>query len=108
MRISDWSSDVCSSDLFCLDKEPPSFDSLCAVERFAVNVLRAEQHALSVRFSTAGADKWDTVDHDLLAGGLPVLRGSLASFAGRREALCDGGDPVLTVGRDEQRAEEGR
>src|SRR3546814_17522482 len=84
MRISDWSSDVCSSDLFCLDKETPSFDSLCAVERFAVNVLRAEQHALSVRFSPAGADKWDTVDHDLWAGGLPVLRGCLASFACRR------------------------
>src|SRR3546814_9526052 len=70
--------------LFCLDKETPSFDSLCAVERFAVNVLRAEQHALSVRFSPAGADKWDTVDHDLWAGGLPVLRGCLASFACRR------------------------
>src|SRR3546814_3202804 len=71
--------------LFCLDKETPSFDSLCAVERFAVNVLRAEQHALSVRFSTAGADKWDTVDHDLWAGGLPVLRGCLASFARSEE-----------------------
>src|SRR3546814_4773586 len=104
MRISDWSSDVCSSDLFCLDKETPSFDSLCAVERFAVNVLRAEQHALSVRFSTAGADKWDTVDHDLWAGGLPVLRGCLASFACRREALYEGGDHVIIVGRVDRKS----
>src|SRR3546814_6667741 len=71
MRISDWSSDVCSSDL-------------------------------SVRFSTAGADKWDTVDHDLWAGGLPVLRGCLASLACRREALYEGGDHVIIVGRVEQ------
>src|SRR3546814_11187509 len=78
--------------LFCLDKETQSFDSLCAVERFAVNVLRAEQHALSVRFSTAGADKWDTVDHDLCAGVLPVQRRRLHRPARRPTALSARGD----------------
>src|SRR3546814_12492199 len=85
--------------LFCLDKETPSFDSLCAVERFAVNVLRAEQHALSVRFSTAGADKWDTVDHHLCAAGLPVLPRRLASFACRPAALSQGRHPFTLLGR---------
>src|SRR3546814_19684477 len=81
MRMSDWSSDVCSSDLdlsgrnrgitinsfssvslepplilFCLDRETPSFDSFCDAGRFAVNVLRAEQHSLSVRFATARSE----------------------------------------------------
>src|SRR3546814_12271816 len=60
--------------LFCLDKETPSFDSLCAVERFAVHVLRAEQPALSVRFSTACADKWDPVDQALMACGAALRR----------------------------------
>src|SRR3546814_9377795 len=55
----------------------------------------------------AGADKWDTVDHDLWAGGLPVLRGCLASFACRREALYEGGDHVIIVGRVEQLAIDG-
>src|SRR3546814_3561307 len=38
--------------LFCLDRETPSFDSFCDAGRFADNVLRAEQHSLSVRFAT--------------------------------------------------------
>src|SRR3546814_9464670 len=117
MRMSDWSSDVCSSDLdlsgrnrgitinsfssvslepplilFCLDRETPSFDSFCDAGRFAVNVLRAEQHSLSVRFATAAADKWNGIPYDLWPGDLPVLRGCLASLACRREAVHEGGD----------------
>ena len=93
--------------LFCLDKATPSFDSFYAAGRFAVNVLRAGQHALSVRFSTAAADKWDGVHYDVWPGDLPVLRGCLASFACRREALYEGGDHVIIVGRVEQLATAG-
>ena len=90
--------------LYCLDKATPSFESFCAAERFAVNVLRAEQHDLSVRFSTAAADKWDAVEYDLWPGHLPVLRGCLASLACRHEALYEGGDHVIVVGRVESLA----
>src|SRR3546814_10151314 len=51
--------------LFCLDRETPSFDSFCDAGRFAVNVLCAEQHSLSVRFATAAADKWNGIPYDL-------------------------------------------
>ena len=88
--------------LFCLDKATPSFESLCEAERFAVNVLRAEQHELSVRFATAAIDKWDGVAYDLWAGDLPVLRGCLANLACRQEKLHDGGDHVIVVGRVER------
>src|SRR3546814_9340504 len=80
--------------LFCLDRETPSFDSFCDAGRFAVNVLRAEQHSLSVRFATAAADKWNGIPYDLWPGDLPVLRGCLASLACRREAVHEGGDHV--------------
>lgn len=93
--------------LYCLDKETPSFDSFREAERFAVNMLRAGQHALSVRFSTAAADKWDGIDYDLWPGDLPVLRGCLASLACRREAVYEGGDHVIIVGRVEQLAAAG-
>ena len=88
--------------LFCLDKETPSFASLCASERFAVNVLSTEQHELSVRFATALADKWEGVDHELWPGELPVLTGCLATLACRRETLYEGGDHVIVVGRVER------
>ena len=88
--------------LFCLDKATPSFGSFCEAGRFAVNVLRAEQHSLSVRFATAATDKWDGVEYDLWPGAIPVLRGCLASLACRREALHEGGDHVIIVGRVEQ------
>jgi flavin reductase (DIM6/NTAB) family NADH-FMN oxidoreductase RutF len=93
--------------LFCLDKATPSFASYCEVPRFAVNVLRAEQHELSVRFSTAAADKWEGVDYELWPGELPVLRGCLASLACRREAIYEGGDHVIVVGHVERLAAAG-
>lgn len=93
--------------LFCLDRATPSFDSFCEAGRFAVNVLTAEQHELSVRFSTATADKWNGVEYDLWPGDLPVLRGCLASLACRREAVYEGGDHVIVVGRVERLAAAG-
>ncbi len=88
--------------LFCLDKVAMSYDAFCESEQFAINVLREEQHELSVRFATATADKWDGVAFDLWSGDLPVLRGCLASLGCRREALYEGGDHVIVLGRVEQ------
>ena len=95
--------------LFCLDKDALSVDCLSAAERFAVNVLREEQHGLSVRFSMAAADKWDGVAYDLWPGEVPVLRGCLANLLCRRENLYEGGDHLIIVGRVErlQTVEEG-
>ncbi|MGD1878286.1 MAG: flavin reductase family protein [Kiloniellaceae bacterium] len=88
--------------LFCLDKAALSFDSLRAAERFAVNVLREDQHDLSVRFSTAAPDKWEGVGYDLWPGDVPVLHGCLANMACRRETLYEGGDHIIIVGRVER------
>jgi len=88
--------------LFCLDRAALSFDCFSAAEHFAVNVLSAEQHELSVRFSTATADKWDGVAYDLWPGDLPVLCDCLANLVCRRESLYEGGDHVIVVGRVER------
>lgn len=95
--------------LFCLDKGALSFTCLTEAERFAVNVLRGGQHDLSVRFSRAAADKWEGVDFELWPGEVPVLRGCLANLLCRREALYEGGDHTIIVGRVErlEAAEEG-
>ena len=88
--------------LFCLDKAAMSFDCFQQADGFAVNVLTKQQHALSVRFARASTDKWDGVAFDLLPGGLPILRGCLVSLVCRREALYDGGDHAIVIGRVEE------
>jgi flavin reductase (DIM6/NTAB) family NADH-FMN oxidoreductase RutF len=88
--------------LFCLDKAAMSFDAFHRAERFAVNVLRKQQHAVSVRFSTAAIDKWNGVAYDLWPGDLPVLRDCLANLACRREAVYEAGDHIIIVGRVER------
>lgn len=88
--------------LFCLDRAALSFDIFCGAESFAINVLGEHQHELSVRFATAAIDKWNGVAHDVWSGDLPVLRGCLANLACRREALYEGGDHVIILGRVER------
>jgi flavin reductase (DIM6/NTAB) family NADH-FMN oxidoreductase RutF len=85
--------------LFCLDRAAMSFDCFSEADRFAVNVLDKRQQDLSVRFATASADKWEGVDCEHLAGGLPLLRGCLANLICSRQSLYDGGDHVIIVGR---------
>ncbi len=87
--------------LFCLDKAAMSFDALSQAEQFAVNFLCAEQHALSVRFSTAAADKWNGVAYEIWNSDLPVLKDCLANLACRQEAVHDAGDHIIIVGRVE-------
>jgi flavin reductase (DIM6/NTAB) family NADH-FMN oxidoreductase RutF len=88
--------------LFCLDKSALSFDAFRQAGRFAVNVLCERQHELSIRFSTAAADKWEGIDYDLWPGDLPVLRGCLANMACRRATLYEGGDHIIILGQVEQ------
>ncbi len=87
--------------LFCLDKAAMSFNAFCEAERFVINFLCEEQHRLSVRFSTAATDKWDGVPFDLWPSDLPVLRDCLANLGCRKDAVHDGGDHVIIVGRVE-------
>lgn len=69
---------------------------------YAINVLGAQQHALSRRFATAGIDKFDGIPWDSGLHGLPLLPGALARFECRAEARHDGGDHLILVGRVER------
>src|SRR3546814_11274194 len=101
MRISDWSSDVCSSDLVSLD--PPlllvciansasSGAILREAERFAVNVLQIGQQPASNRFAGKGEDRYAATPWAIGEFGPPVLHGSLSSFQCARAAVPPGGD----------------
>ncbi len=87
--------------LFCLDRAAMSFDIFGGAARFAINFLAADQQTLSVRFSTPTADKWNGVDYDLWPSEVPVLKGCLANLGCLKEAVHEGGDHVIIVGRVE-------
>jgi flavin reductase (DIM6/NTAB) family NADH-FMN oxidoreductase RutF len=85
--------------LFCLDRASHNLAAFQASGRFAVNVLSDDQRDLSVRFSTTIGDRWDGVAWEVWATGAPVLSGCLAALDCETEAVHEGGDHVIIVGR---------
>ena len=85
--------------LFCLDRASHNLGAFRAAGRFAVNVLGDDQRDLSVRFSTTIGDRWDGVVWERWETGAPVLTGCLAALDCETEAIHDGGDHVIIVGR---------
>jgi flavin reductase (DIM6/NTAB) family NADH-FMN oxidoreductase RutF len=85
--------------LFCLDRASQNLDAFRVSGRFAVNVLGDDQRDLSVRFSTTIGDRWDGVAWERWETGAPVLNGCLATLDCETEAIHEGGDHVIIVGR---------
>ncbi|MGQ9369956.1 flavin reductase family protein [Azospirillum sp. A39] len=86
--------------LFCLGRESRSFDVLAHGTCFAVNVLAEEQQELSARFSRGDEqDRWEGIEVERWETGAPILRGCLANLDCTKEAVHDGGDHVILVGR---------
>ena len=86
--------------LWAAAKSSPSLAAFEATDRFAVNVLAADQHHLSRQFATSGTDKFDGVE--LLDGELPLLEGTVARFVCRRTQRVDAGDHVVFLGEIEE------
>ena len=84
--------------LFSLRRQANSLAAFLAAEHFAVNVLRAEQQALSHSFAIASADKWRGVDYVTWDSGCPILPDALSKFECRIRHTHDGGDHVIFVG----------
>lgn len=91
--------------LWAADRSSPSMPAFREAERFAVNVLAAEQHHLSRQFSTSGVEKFDGVGlvpvDEVAAGHPPVLEGTVAHFVCRRTQTVEAGDHVVFFGEIE-------
>ena len=69
---------------------------------YAVNVLAADQQALSNRFASRLSDRFEGVDTRSGLSGTPLLEGCCAWFECRHEAIYPGGDHLIFVGRVER------
>lgn len=84
--------------LFCLDVRSRCLPAFEACGGFAVHVLGADQRDWSVRFA-GGGDRWDGIGSTAWETGAPIIEGCLAVFECRLEAVHDGGDHTILVGR---------
>lgn len=87
--------------LWSLSRRSPSRTAFEQASHFAVNVLTAEQQALSNRFATPRPDKFAGVEWQRGHGGAPLLADCLAWFQCRRHLCHDGGDHIILLGRVE-------
>ncbi len=86
--------------LWCIDKSSDCFDDFQAADRFAINVLAADDMNVSNDMARTGRD--GVGDHGFSDGpvlGLPVLERALAHFECEVEHRHAGGDHVILVGR---------
>lgn len=72
---------------------------IAATGRFAVNVLSADQEAVSTRFAERGGDKFRGLPWHGGALGNPLLDGAIAHVECDIDAVHDGGDHRIVVGR---------
>jgi flavin reductase (DIM6/NTAB) family NADH-FMN oxidoreductase RutF len=90
--------------LVCLANEAESKEWIAESGVFAVNILGVEQEFLSERFAARAPivnARFDGVPHHTASTGSPLLAGSLAWYDCRVEAMHDGGDHAVFIGRVE-------
>ena len=88
--------------LWSLALDSPSLPTFRDASHYAVNVLAADQQALSNRFASRLSDRFEGVDTRSGLSGTPLLEGCCAWFECRHEAIYPGGDHLIFVGRVER------
>lgn len=85
--------------LVCFERQSRTLAAVRASERFAVNILRAEDHELARVFASkrVAREKFESVTH-AESHGVPVLDGALAWIACELRELRPGGDHVIGIG----------
>lgn len=85
--------------LFSIARASRSFSDWMAADRYAINVLTAQQAELSNRFARPDGDKWAGLAVETGHGDVPLLPGAAARFECVSERRYAGGDHVILVGR---------
>src|SRR6201996_5345174 len=85
--------------LFSIRRNALSFAAWQAVDRYAVNVLGANQEDMANRFAKTTGDKWEGVRSSMNAGEAPTIVGCPLSIQCEAHARFDGGDHEIFLGR---------
>lgn len=85
--------------LWSLQNKSVHLDDYIAADRFAVNVLCAEQSDTCRTFASEVEDRFAAVDWRMSALGLPVIENSAATLECAREDIYLAGDHRIFIGR---------
>jgi flavin reductase (DIM6/NTAB) family NADH-FMN oxidoreductase RutF len=88
--------------LVCVDKKSESHAAFQESGAFVVNILADDQEAVSRRFATKAADKFEGVAYHKGIEDAPVLGGALANLECRIVQAYEGGDHTIFVGEVER------
>jgi 3-hydroxy-9,10-secoandrosta-1,3,5(10)-triene-9,17-dione monooxygenase reductase component len=84
--------------LWSLSLRAASFDAFVQASHFAVNVLAADQAAISETFAKTGGDKFANVAWASGIEDMPLIEGTAASFTCRNASRYPGGDHLIFIG----------
>jgi flavin reductase (DIM6/NTAB) family NADH-FMN oxidoreductase RutF len=90
--------------LICIDKRASIHNHLKEGMRFGVNILAEDQEAISRRFATKEADRFNGLDWTEGVTGAPRIGGALAFIECRIAHAYPGGDHTIFVGEVEATA----
>jgi flavin reductase (DIM6/NTAB) family NADH-FMN oxidoreductase RutF len=84
--------------LWNIAKISNSLQAFLKAERFAINVLSAEQRDLSHHFAQPDHTRFNGVEHTTSEHGVPLLPNTIACFECRTHAIHDCGDHHIIIG----------
>ncbi|HYR31680.1 MAG TPA: flavin reductase family protein [Gemmatimonadales bacterium] len=84
--------------LVCVDRSHDMHAALETGQPFVLNVLAADQEALSRRFAGDEENRFDGVGYKENRQGIPVLDGALASIECVKQTAVPGGDHTVFFG----------
>jgi len=85
--------------LWSIIKTSRSYEIFGQADHFAVNVLAADQIALSNHFARYSEDKFDGIEIETASCGTPLLPGCAARFVCEQYQCLDGGDHWILLGK---------
>ncbi len=85
--------------LWSLQNDSELYEAFEKTDRFAVNILRSDQEALSNQYARKGDHLLSAEHFEIGASGVPILPQTLVSLECELEARHPGGDHVILVGR---------
>lgn len=85
--------------LVCLTEGTRTANAVTARGAFVVNLLNRDQRHLSDRFAKPGKEHFEGLSTLLTDEGLPALPGAAGRIECEVEAVHDGGDHIIVVGR---------
>ncbi len=84
--------------LFCLEQSADCHEAFLAADRFAINILAADQQAVAQRFAMKGDAKYEGFHFEPGKMGLPLVPGALAAIECRVQSIAPGGDHSIFIG----------